>query len=106
MIDKNTQWEKQARAAKATQVAFDVSESVNEYIQKRSVDFKLKPSDFIRKTLGLDYKQKKIRPRLTITLNEEDYARLSELFAIAADDHIAIKHAVAKKLIQVSENKE
>ena len=76
MVDKNTKWEKQAQAAKATQVAFDVSELVHEYIQKRSVDFNLKPSDFIRKLLGLEFKIKKVRPRLTVTLSHKDYLNI------------------------------
>ncbi|TQV88516.1 hypothetical protein [Aliikangiella coralliicola] len=105
MLDKNTKWEKQAKAAKATQVAFDVSETVHKNIQKQSVDHQLKPSDFIRKMLGLEYKAKKVRPRLTVTLSEEDYQKLGELFSIDPNDHIAIKHAVAKKLIEVVENK-
>ena len=106
MVDRNSKWEKQATAAKATQMAFDVTESVHKYIQKRSVDFNLKPSDFIRKILGLDFKEKKIRPRLTVTLNDADYQLLALQFNIDASDHIAIKHAVAKKLIEVAENKE
>ena len=106
MAGAKSKWEKQASAAKATQLAFDVTESVHKYIQKRSVDFNLKPSDFIRKVLGLDFKEKKVRPRLTITLNEQDYQKLAEIFQLDVDDHIAIKHAVAKKLIRVADNKE
>ncbi|MCO7226894.1 hypothetical protein [Pleionea sp. CnH1-48] len=103
-MSNNTKWQKQAEAAKATQVAFDVSESVHKFIQKCSVDDSLKPSDYIRKMLGLEYKQKKVRPRLTITLSQQDYEQLGELFQLDPTDHIAIKHAVAKRLIDLAES--
>ena len=103
MTDKNPKWNKQAKAAKATQVAFDVSESVHKFVHKNSVDQNLKPSDFIRKVLGLEFKEKKVRPRLTITLTDHDYEILAKQFNIESGDHIAIKHAVTKKLIELAE---
>lgn len=106
MSKSNQKWDKQAQAAKATQVAFDVSESVHNYIQLQSVKDQLKPSDYIRKVLGLDFKRKKVRPRLTVTLNEDDYESLGKAFGIEPDDRIAIKHAVTKRLIEIAENKE
>jgi len=105
MTDKNPKWQKQEKAAKATQVAFDVSESVHKFIQKSSVDLNLKSSDFIRKILGLEYKAKKVRPRLTLTLNEADYELLAEKFALDPNDHIAIKHAVTKLLVDLASDK-
>jgi len=102
MAKSNQKWDKQAQAAKATQVAFDVSESVHHHIQVQSVEQQLKPSDYIRKILGLDYKQKKVRPRLTVTLSDADYELLGKQFGIDPDDRIAIKHAVTKKLIEES----
>ncbi|TQV76496.1 hypothetical protein FLL45_00600 [Aliikangiella marina] len=102
MSDKNTKWKKQEKAAKATQVAFDVSESVHKFIQKSSVDDNLKSSDFIRKVLGLEYKAKKVRPRLTLTLSDSDYAVLGKSFNIDPSDHIAIKHAVTKLLVDLA----
>ncbi len=103
MAKSNQKWEKQAQAAKATQVAFDVSESVHNHIQVQSVENQLKPSDYIRKILGLSFKTKKVRPRLTVTLSDEDYQELGQMFSIDADDRIAIKHAVTKKLIDIAE---
>ncbi|WP_444997050.1 hypothetical protein [Aliikangiella sp. IMCC44359] len=97
-------WSKQAEAAKATQVAFDVSESLYHFIQLKSVEDKLKPSDFIRKVLGLDFKSKKVRPRLTVTLSHDDYQKLGQEFNIDPDDRIAIKAAVTNKLIGLAKN--
>ena len=102
MTNKNSKWQKQEKAAKATQVAFDVSESVHKYIQKSSVDLNLKSSDFIRKILGLEFKAKKVRPRLTLTLSDADYQILGDKFGIDANDHIAIKHAVTRMLVDLA----
>ncbi len=106
MAKATQKWDKQAQAAKATQVAFDVSESVHNYIQFQSVENQLKPSDYIRKVLGLSFKSKKVRPRLTVTLSDEDYQELGTMFGIDADDRIAIKHAVTKRLIELADKKE
>ncbi|NVJ59066.1 MAG: hypothetical protein HWE27_01685 [Gammaproteobacteria bacterium] len=92
-------WDSQATAVKATQVAIDVSESVHQYVQLQSVKEGLKPSDFIRKILGLEFKAKKIRPRLTLSLSDEDYDKLAEKFSIDPKDRISIKHEVTKLLI-------
>jgi hypothetical protein len=99
MTKLNQKWDKQAQAAKATQVAFDVSEVVHNHIQVKSVEDQLKPSDYIRKILGLSFKRKKVRPRLTVTLTEADYIELAKKFDLPSDDKIAIKHAVTKALI-------
>ncbi|MET1254458.1 hypothetical protein [Aliikangiella maris] len=103
MTKINQKWDKQAEAAKATQVAFDVSESIYHFIQTESAENKLKPSDYIRKILGLDFKQKKVRPRLTVTLTNEDYQKLGDEFGIDPDDKIAIKAAVTNKLINLAD---
>ncbi len=106
MPKKNSIWQKQAHAAKATQVAFDVSELVHKYIQRNAVEHALKPSDYIRKVLGLSYKSKKVRPRFSISLTSEDYEQLATIFHIDANDHIAIKHAVTLRLLELAENNE
>ena len=100
-MKRNTKqkWDSQVNAVKATQVAIDVSESVHKYVQMQSVNEGLKPSDFIRKILGLDFKAKKIRPRLTLSLSDEDYVILAKKFNLKPDDKIAIKHEVTKMLI-------
>ncbi|MGX5175362.1 hypothetical protein ACUR5C_15185 [Aliikangiella sp. IMCC44653] len=103
MTKSNKKWDKQAQAAKATQVAFDVSEVVHNHIQFKSVEDQLKPSDYIRKLLGLSFKRKKVRPRLTVTLTEEDYLELAKKYNLPSDDKIAIKHAVTKTLISAAE---
>lgn len=98
--NKSGKWARQAKAARATQVAIDVSEQVHNYVQLASVNHKLKPSDYIRKSLGLPYKKSKLRPRLTFSLTEEDYASLAEKFGLEASDKIGIKHAVGQFLIE------
>lgn len=100
MSEEDGKWARQAKAARATQVAIDVSEQVHNYIQLASVKNKLKPSDYIRKSLDLPYKKSKIRPRLTFSLTESDYALLGQKFGIDPEDKIAIKHAVGQFLMK------
>lgn len=98
--EKDGKWARQAKAARATQVAIDVSEQVHNYVQLESVKSKLKPSDYIRKTLDLPYKKTKLRPRLTFSLTETDYETLGEKFGLDPSDKIAIKHAVGQFLME------
>lgn len=100
MSEESEKWARQAKAAKATQVAIDVSEQVHNHVQLESVKSKLKPSDYIRKSLELPYKKTKLRPRLTVSLTEADYALLGEKFNIDPADKIAIKHAVSQFLMK------
>lgn len=96
---KNPQWEKERKAAKATQVAFDVGSETQTVIKKLAVDNQLTPSDQVRQILSLPVKSRAVRPRLTLSLSEQDFIDLAERYGIDDSERIIIKEKAAEELI-------
>ena len=97
-------WEKERQAVKATQIAFDIGVETQKQIKKFALDNSLTPSDQIRKILGLYVKSKPVRPRLTISLTEEDFEVLSKKYNLDSSDKVKIKEFAAQELIAFSKN--
>ena len=93
-------WQKEQRAVKAVQIAFDVGEEVQYLIRREALDLAINPPDRIRQILGLPVNSKPVRPRLSISLSPEDFILLAEQFGVDPEDRIAIRHIAAEKLIQ------
>ena len=91
------------QAIKAAQVAFDVSQAVLEAVRKAAFASSLSTSDQVRAVLGLDIVRQAKRPRLTISLNNEDYEILGQRFGLAPSDHLAIKEQVIATLVAFSQ---
>jgi hypothetical protein len=96
-------WAQSAPAIKAVQVAFDVSEAVLEAVRRAAFASSLSTSDQVRVVLGLEIVRQAKRPRLTISLNTQDYAVLGLRFGLKASDHLAIKERVIAALVQFSQ---
>ena len=94
------QWEKEKAAAAAIQIAFDLGVDTQTMIKKRALDEHLNTSDFIRKILGLPYKNKPVRPRLTLSLSDDDFDVLAAGYGVDPEDKLKIKALAAEKLIQ------
>lgn len=92
-------WKSEKKAIKATQVAFDISSEAQIAIKQEALANRLNPPDQIRKILGLPYNKKPQRPRLTVTLKEEDFALLAEKYGLDSADHGAIKERVSEELL-------
>ncbi len=91
-------WKKESKAVKATQIAFDISTEAQKRLKLTAIQNDLSPSDQMRKILGLPSK-KPVRPRLTISLSEEDYLILAEHYKVDPEDKLAIKERAAKEII-------
>ncbi|MEP1741022.1 MAG: hypothetical protein ABJI60_14855 [Kangiellaceae bacterium] len=91
-------WKKESKAVKATQIAFDISTEAQKRLKLTAIQNDLSPSDQMRKILGLPSK-KPVRPRLTISLSEEDYLILAEHYKVDSQDKLAIKERAAKEII-------
>ncbi|RJG40095.1 hypothetical protein [Motilimonas pumila] len=91
-------WQQSAKAAKAVQVAFDMDEKVQYCIRKQALDEGISPSDQIRHILELPVNRKPKRPRLTVSLNGEDYARLAERYSLEPEQQLEIKRKVMEEL--------
>jgi len=90
-------WKKNQSAMKAIQVAFDLDENIGRAIRKTAAENDLTPSAQIRKMLKLPIKMPK-RPRLTTSLNEQDYTVLGERFDIDPNNKSAIRHKIIEEL--------
>ncbi len=92
-------WKASAPALRAVQIAFDVSEAVLESVRTAAFHAALSTSDQVRVLLGLPIVRQAKRPRLTISLNAEDYELLGKRFGLKASDHLAIKECVIAELV-------
>lgn len=99
-MSKDKLWEKERQAVKATQIAFDIGVETQTTIKKLALDNSLTPSDQIRKILGLHVKSKPVRPRLTISLTDDDFHVLAEKYGVGAENKIKIKEIAATALIE------
>lgn len=92
-------WQGSATALHAVQVAFDVEEAVMEAIRVAAFHENVSTSQQIRSVLGLPVAARPKRPRLTVTLDESDYALLADRYGLAPDDRLGIKEAATRELI-------
>lgn len=99
MVRSSSRWSSSDAALRAVQVAFDVEKKVIEAVRYAAFENQVSPSDQIRKILDLPCTSKPLRPRLTVTLNDADYAVLAERFGIDVDDKRRIKEVLHQELI-------
>ncbi len=99
MVRSSSRWSSSDAALRAVQVAFDVEKQVIEAVRYAAFANQVSPSDQIRKILDLPCTRKPLRPRLTVTLNDADYALLAERFGIDVDDKRRIKEILHQELI-------
>lgn len=102
MVSVSSRWVSSDAALRAVQVAFDVEQQVIEAVRYAALENQLSPSDQIRKILDLPITSKPVRPRLTVSLSDADYASLALRFGIDADDKRRIKEALHNELIAFS----
>lgn len=94
-------WKKSEKSLRAVQLAFEFSKAVADTLRAHASQQGLSPSDQIRAIIGLSTKKPQ-RPRLTVSLSEEDYAQLSQRYGIPVEDKSAIREAIAQDILQFS----
>jgi hypothetical protein len=99
MVRSSPRWTGSDAALRAVQVAFDVEKQVIDAVRYAAFENQVSPSDQIRMILGLPCTSKPVRPRLTVTLSDADYAILAQRFGAAPDDKRKIKEALHEELI-------
>ncbi|MGJ8694313.1 MAG: hypothetical protein ACSHW0_17730 [Thalassotalea sp.] len=92
-------WQSSVKAAKATQVAFDMDEKIQMAIRREALEAGMSPSDQIRDILGLTTNKRPKRPRLTVSLSEQDYVELAEKYQLTPDQQLEIKKKLMEELI-------
>jgi len=93
-------WSKISETIKATQVAFEMEQKVACYIRELAAREGLAPSDQIRKIIGLSYSPPK-RPRLTVSLSEDDYVMLGKKYKLDPTDSLGIKRRMMEELVKI-----
>ncbi len=97
-------WGKSVKSVKATQIAFEMEQQIAAHIRELAVKEGLTPSDQIRKMLGLSFSPPK-RPRLTVTLSQEDYETLGKKYKLAPSDSLSIKRRMMEDLARLTDAK-
>ena len=97
-------WQQSAKVVKAVQIAFDMDEKLQYSIRRSALDKGISPSEQIRALLELPTHKKPKRPRLTVSLNSDDYLQLGERYNTPAEQQLEIKKAVIEELTQFAVN--
>lgn len=105
-MSTSDKWDREKQAAKAVQVAFDLGHDVSYQIRAEALQRGLNPPDRIREILGLPVSNKPVRPRLSISLTDEDFDLLAQAFAVEASDRLRIRQLAAEKLIEHLESRQ
>ena len=92
-------WQASSKAMRAVQVAFYVDEKVQNKIRQEACLKGISPSDMIRHITDLPVSAPPKRPRLTASLNHEDYQLLAERYNLNPEDTLEIKRRVMEELI-------
>lgn len=95
---ESPKWKKQGKAIKATQIAFELEQKLARNIKEKAAREGLTPSDEIRKIVGLSYSLPK-RPRLTMSLSEDDYRILALKYGLNPEERLEIKRKIMEELI-------
>lgn len=103
-MPKTPKWKKQDKAVRAAQVAFELEKKTAQSINKMAVAEGLTASSQIRKLIGLSYSPPK-RPRLTVSLSDQDYVILGEKYGVDPEDTLEIKRKIMAELIQLVEKR-
>ncbi|WP_353570551.1 hypothetical protein [Candidatus Albibeggiatoa sp. nov. BB20] len=96
------QWQRSNKSIRAVQLVFELNKSISDTIRYQANKHGLSPSDQIRTVIGLETKLPK-RPRLTISLSEEEYMILAQRYNVPVDNKTAIREAIADELIAYSQ---
>ena len=99
-MSTSDKWQKERQAVKAVQVAFDLGHEVSYLIRTEALEQGINPPDRIRQILGLPVSNKPIRPRLSISLTEEDFVHLATEFGVDPSDKLKIRQMAAEKLLE------
>lgn len=95
-----SKWQASNKAMRAVQVAFYVDEQVQNKIRQVACLNGMSPSDMIRQITRLPVSAPPKRPRLTASLNQDDYAQLATRYKLDAQDTLEIKRRVMQELIE------
>ncbi len=96
-------WPKERKSMRATQVAFDANECMDNCIRKTAYERGMSASDVIREIIGLNVNKAIKRKRLTVSLSEDDYELLAKKYALKRVNKSLVKQLVYEELRDYAE---
>lgn len=90
-------WKTSDKQIKKMQLAFEFEDFIEKELKREALDNGISPSSQLRKILGLHYDQP-LKPRLTVTLTEEDRAILAERYNIDARDRAYLRLGITREI--------
>ena len=105
MTDLPQNWKKSEKSLRAIQLAFEFTHAVVDTIRLCAAEQGLSASDQIRAIIGLPIKKPQ-RPRLTISLSEEDYQLLAQRYHLNSDDKNSIRQLIVKEILVFAEQQD
>ncbi len=94
-------WTKSDKSIRAVQVIFELEQAQSRTLRINAIEQDLSPSDYIRDIIGLPRK-KPLRPRLSISLSDEDYRLLAKRYQLKSEEKVAIRECIKKEIIEAS----
>ncbi len=98
-------WTKSDKSIRAVQVIFELEQLQSRTLRIKAIEKDLSPSDYIRDIIGLPRK-KPVRPRLSISLSEDDYKTLAKRYQLDPDETNKIRECIKNELIKTTENQD
>jgi hypothetical protein len=102
MVELPEKWKESEKSLRAVQLVFEFSRTVADAIREQAHAQGISTSDQIRRIIGLPAKKPQ-RPRLSVSLSEEDYVLLSARYGIPVEDKQALRQAIADEIIASSQ---
>ena len=96
-------WATSDKSIRAVQVIFELEQAHSKALRIKAIQNDLSYSDQIREILDLPRK-KPVRPRLSVSLSEEDYTLLAKRYKLKSTDKEKIREKMKQDLIKASKN--
>jgi len=94
-------WAASDKSIRAVQVIFELEQAHSKALRIKAIQNDLSYSDQIREILELPRK-KPIRPRLSVSLSEEDYKLLAKRYQLEPSEKDQIREKMKEDLIKAS----
>ena len=91
-------WTQSDKSIRAVQVVFELEQADSKALRIKAIEKDLSPSDYIRDIIGLPRK-KPVRPRLSVSLSEQDYAILAQRYNLEPADKQSIRARIKQEII-------
>lgn len=93
----NDKWQSEAKALKKVQVQFEFQANINKQITHDAAESSIKPSDVVRRLVGLPFKKIQ-RIRVGLSLNKDELQSLAVRYNLAPSDGKEIKRRVMEEV--------